>query len=257
MAGAKTAAGVLMGAALAAAGCAVDSPEGPSSRHQEGVRIGTVTFEEPAAGLVVFKPAGGRKSNCTGALVDWQGVQFMMTASHCVQHASCTARGACADSVEFKITSSDGSQVSSYVGLRWSVHPSATLARVFDLAVVELDRAVTPDIATPFNLGAGSPPVSLLLTGYGYGPDNRKRKSDTARYDDFAVNGYFEHGDSGGPLIDAGRDVVLTVSGEEPKPILDMHTGQTLGEWSAPAFGNPTHHKVHEWIRTTLVGWHQ
>lgn len=209
-----------------AAGCAAPSEdendEGAES-SEDAVIGGATTWERPEVGVVLHR------GMCTGTLVR---PNVVLTAMHCGTGTPVDADVSASDpGYFFEIRKSETERHRFKVVRAESVAQPVDFDgsqkwRAKDILLLELEKAVPAEIATPAKIATMRPIVGSKVALYGYGctsrvagADGRRPGGGTKRKKEYSWSlsialGWSETqnvcpGDSGGPLLDVRRNAVF------------------------------------------------
>ncbi|MDB4928256.1 MAG: hypothetical protein JWM10_740 [Myxococcaceae bacterium] len=196
-------------AVLAVTGTTRGDPLGLSTRIDPLLLRGTETSEHREVGLVRIGYPGARViSACTGTLL--QRPDLVITAAHCLDYCRDGALAA-----SFEVQSEDGRPRVFHIQQVWCAHSRPGTS---DVALAQLAEPVPAELARPAPIATRAPRDEANVTAFGYGQTSHDGRSTGRRRFDmpfFARSqpNLLAHGDSGGPLLDAGGAVVAVVSG--------------------------------------------
>lgn len=201
------------GAALVV-GCAPNAPADDEVESLDGElrRYEDAPFERPEVGIL-----HRGKSYCTATLI---GPRTLLTAAHCVGFSSAVVATSAPPTGTFTIERSANEKIT--IGFHRHRADAGVLNAKFDLAIVQLDRAVPPEIATPAVIAEEWPEERLTVYGYGrYGAGCKSRDASPAKRKTTVppsfpwVKATTCPGDSGGPYFQGTTNrSVATVKGD-------------------------------------------
>lgn len=198
---------------LASIGCSASTDEESGVSNDELRRYEDADSEAPEVGILRTETG-----YCTATLI---GPRTILTAAHCFGFSSTLVADAQPPFASFTIKDAAGRRI------RYGIHRARADANVinvkFDLAVAELDVAVSPSTATPATIAHEWPDGRLAVYGYGrFGDGCEERDAQQHKKRKTTVPSSFPWvkattcpGDSGGPYFKLGsREIVATVKGD-------------------------------------------
>lgn len=212
---------------LALSACnAPEAEDDELSSESDAVVDGQATLERPEIGAVFVG-----NSLCTGTLVT---SNVVLTAAHCMPLMNDVDVSASEPRYSFVISKSDGARV------RYPVDRAHTILRAEDIgnsqrwrskdiALLRLSIPVPAEVARPSTLARSWPLPGATVGIFGYGCNDRTRDADGRRPGTgtkrkktytwtiglaigFSDTQNMCPGDSGGPLLDLGRNAILGIN---------------------------------------------